>query len=533
MTKQKLILLSVTALLIVSCVKQITKQTMTLTQGHDIVKVETGDTVAYVVSFQDSLERKRFGTSLEKLLKEYPFKRDTLVQNRFFKLQLSSYNPCPSEARPAPADTLKAVPGPVKEEKIEPRIGGSVTMYLQRSFIDQNMAAFLSCYPFNNDACPVTRGRETAGYFQVKNVSDREITLVLGDKVTNSAGKALTSFDCMNAWAAFVKKHPSEGMALFRNVKGIAGFIRGQEAIITGFQVVDQKTVVLRLDPPDPLALARLCTPRALPPSFRMGPYTVKIDNAGTVLLTPNSRYPGTRGYLSSCVLKLGKDANPILSYSVGNYDIMSLFSLKDLDYARRKALEQSNLIVSAEDRYFVSCNLEPKDLRQAVRKAIDGRDMFVNFVKAEGGVITAMENDSAAPVPAPAAPQPPKQGAPCSVLYRADDPVSAVAAEKIVADLTRGGIQCAMKAASQEEYEAALASRDYGLAVGWAPKSVMFDQSERLRLATMWFNDAGDEQARIADCREIPLFWVREYFLCKKKIAFAGDVVEGIFVKE
>jgi hypothetical protein len=535
MKKLNLILLSAILLLIPSCIKQATKQTITLTQGHDIVRLEKGDTVGYIVSFQDSLERKRFGTSLEKLLKDYPFKRDTLVQNRFFKLQLSSYNPCPSETRPPPSDTLKAAPAPVaKEEKIEPRIGGSVTMYTQRGFIDQNVSALLSCYPFNNDACQVTRGKETAGYFQVKNVSDREIILILGDKVVNSAGKALTSFDCVNAWTAFVKKHPAEGTALFRNVKGMAGFIRGQEAIIAGFQVVDQKTIVFRFDPPDPLALARLCTPRVLPSAFRLGPYVVKSDNAGIVVVSPNARFTGTRAFLSSCNLRLGKDSNPILSYLVGNYDIMSLFTLKDLDYARRKTLEQSNLIVSAEDRYFVSCGLEPKELRQAVRKSIDGRDMFVNFVKAEGGVITALESDSAAPVAAPPAPQqPPKQGTPCSVLFRSDDPVSAVTAEKIVADLTRAGIQCALKAAAQEEYEASLVSRDYGIAVGWVPKSATFDQSERLRLASMWFNDVSDEQARIAECREIPLFWVKEYLLCKKKIAFSGDVLEGIFVKE
>jgi hypothetical protein len=218
----------------------------------------------------------------------------------------------------------------------------------------------------------------------------------------------------------------------------------------------------------------------------------------------------------------------------VGNYDIMSLFTNKDLDYARRKTLEQSNLIVFAEDRYFLSCALDAGDLRQAVRKCIDARDMFVNFVKAEGGVITAVENDSAAPVSPPPAPQQaPRQGTPCSVLYRSDDPVSAVVAEKIVADLTRAGIKCALKAAAQEEYETALVSRDYGIAVGWVPKSATYDQSERLRLASMWFNDAGDELARIADCREIPLFWVKEYLLCKKKIAFAGDMLEGIFVKE
>jgi hypothetical protein len=538
MNKQKLILFSVVALLLSSCQKQITKQTITLTQGHDIVKLEKGDTVSYAVSFQDSLDRKRFSTSFEKMLKEYPFKRDTLVQNRYFRLQLASSAPpppCP-EARPVVADTLlRESPAPAaKEEKIEPHVGGTITLYTQRGFVDQNMSALVSCYPFNSDACQVTRGRETAGYFEVKNVSDREITLVLGDKVANSAGKALSSFDCVNAWTAFVKKHPAEGMALFRNVKGMAGFIRGQEAIITGFGVMDQKTVVLRFESADPLALARLCTPRVLPPLFRMGPYTVKSDNGAAVVLSPNARCPGGKAYLSSCVLRLGKDSNPILSYSVGNYDIMSLFSLKDIDYARRKALEQSNLIVFAEDRYFLSCALDSRDLRQAVRKSIDARDLFVNFVKAEGGVIPAVETDSAAPAAMPPAPQQlMQQPQPCSVLFRSDDPVSAIAAEKIVADLTRAGIQCVLKAAAQEEYEVSLVSRDYGIAVGWVPKSATFDQSERLRLASMWFNGATDEQARIAECREIPLFWVKEYLLCKKKIAFAGDVLEGIFIRE
>jgi hypothetical protein len=536
MHRQKLYFLSALLLLVVSCGKQVTKQTVTLTQGHDIVRLEKGDTVGYVVSFQDSLDRKKFSTSFEKLLKEYPFRRDTLVQNRFFRLQLASVNPCPAESRPVVADTLlRESPAPVKkEEKIEPRSGGAITMYTQRGFIDQNVSALLSCYPFTSDACQATRGKETAGYFEVKNVSDREITLVLGDKVVNRAGKALSSFDCVNTWTAFVKKHPSEGMSLFRNVKGMAGFIRGQEAIIAGFQVVDQKTIVLHFDTPDPLALARLCTPRILPAAFKLGPYAVKSDDAGTVVMSPNARCPGARAFLSSFNFRLGRDSNPILSYSVGNYDILSLFSIKDIDYARRKTLEQSNLIVFAEDRYFLSCALDAVELRQAVRKSIDARDMFVNFVKAEGGVIAALENDSATPAAAPPAPQQPlRQGAPCSVLYRSDDPVSAVIAEKIVADLTRAGIKCVLKAALQEEYETSLMSRDFGIAVGWVPRSVGYDQSERLRLATMWFNDAGNEQARIAECREIPLFWVKEYLLCKKKISFAGDVLEGIFVKE
>jgi hypothetical protein len=48
-----------------------------------------------------------------------------------------------------------------------------------------------------------------------------------------------------------------------------------------------------------------------------------------------------------------------------------------------------------------------------------------------------------------------------------------------------------------------------------------------------MWFGGADDERGRISENREMPLFSVKEYLLCRKKVAFAGDVLEGLFVAE
>ena len=60
-----------------------------------------------------------------------------------------------------------------------------------------------------------------------------------------------------------------------------------------------------------------------------------------------------------------------------------------------------------------------------------------------------------------------------------------------------------------------------------------MVDESEKLRFRTMWFGDAADEPARIADNREIPLFSVKGYLLYRKKVGFSGISMAGIFLAE
>lgn len=536
MNKRFALRLLAAVVLCASCGKPVLRQQETVEKGHDIVRTEKGDTVGYIVSFHDSADRKRFALSFEKLLSEYPFRRDTLVQNRYFHLDLASAVRPGAETKPAPIETLFMKEAPLVPglpERTTARPGGSVTFYSQRAFLDEKLSELVECRPFGESGCP---GGEhgAAGYLQVKNVSDREIALVLTDRAVTSSGKHQTSFDLVNAWTAFAKAHPAEGLALFRNVKGLGGFIRGQEAVIAGFAVTDDRTVVLKFDPPDPRGLARLCTPRIMPASLAMGPYTMKSEAGGAAALVPNTHFPGEKAYLSSCTVRLGGDANPMLSFSLNRYDAVMLHSAKDLDFARHKAPEQSALAVFSEDRYFLSCNLDNPATRQAVRNAINPREILTNFVKAEGTVLVALESDNASAPPVAADKgQAPTAAQQISVLYRSDDPVSAIIAEKIVADLTRSGLSSALKAAAQKEYELSLVRRDYGLAVGWVSSSVVSDESEKLRLATMWFSGAIDEGNRIADNREMPLFSVKEYLLCKKKIGFAGDVVQGVFVAE
>lgn len=527
-------------LLVFSCAKQVTKQTVVIQKGHEIVSMEKKDTLGYVISFQDTAERGKFVRSFDRFVKAYPFHRDTLAFGRYIELSLPP--PEAPKTGPAVSETPAALPQPaaLAGQKTAPRAGGTVSLYSQREFIDQSFSCLISSYPFAQNIC----GNETIpagnpGVLELKAVSDRQIDITLKNDCVTAAGQKLSSFDLVNAWTAFIRKHPAEGCAIFRYVKGLDGFIAGREAIIGGFTVADDKNVSLRFDKPDPSATTRLCTRRLLPASLKLGLYYVKGENQPTLQLLPNPHAGSQKAYLNSCTLRLGKDPNPFLSFSLNRYDAITLFSLKDIEYARQKAMDKSVLIALSDDRYFLSCAIPAKDFRSFARRLIDPRDILINFVKADGAVITMLESESGA---APAAATAPDQGSgrpvlpmavplpgPISVLFRTDDPVSAIIAEKVLADFTRAGLQCVLKGAGAEAYEASLVRRDFGIAVGWVAKTVLTDPSERLRLATMWFTDVADERNRIDDQKEIPLFSVKQFLLCKKRIMFDGDAIEGI----
>jgi hypothetical protein len=272
-----------------------------------------------------------------------------------------------------------------------------------------------------------------------------------------------------------------------------------------------------------------------------LGPYFIKSEKTSALTLAPNAGYVLGKPYLNACEIKSGKDNNPFLSYSLHRYDMMTIFSQKDLDYARRMAPEKSNMSLFSADRYFLSLAMPSAEVRQFVNRMIDKKDMLDNYIKAEGSPLKYVESeDSSGGNSAPAVATgknsltiAPPASAALSILFHNDDPVSTLIAEKLLADLSHAGLLCIMKSSSGEDYERALIRRDYGIAIGWAPESITSDPSERLRLGTMWFNDEYKEQVRIDNAQEIPLFSIKTYLLYAKKIFFTENGLPGIFVKE
>jgi hypothetical protein len=537
-----------------ACAKQVVKQPVTTTsppaqQTHKsitVTKKQKKDTLSYVVEFQDSSKRQQFAEGIERLLKSFPPEpASDSTKSQAVKIQLVKSEPlAAASGKPLIDDSAAIKPGDrntAKTQTLAPVSGGTVRFFMQRGCIDQDIGPLLSPFPFDNKICNEKEMPSGSGYLIVNKVAGKGISISLSPTIQNGAGRPISAFDLATGWTDFIKKHPAEGRGLFRYVNGVDQFIGGREAVITGFQIVDEKTVVLQLTQSDPNALSRLCTSRLLPFAFKLGPYFIKNEKNNALTLAPNTGYVLGKPYLNACEIKSGKDNNPFLSYSLHRYDMMTVFSQKDLDYARRMAPDKSNLSVFSEDRYFLSLASPSAEVRQFVNRMINKKDMLDNFVKAEGSPLKDVETeDSVAGNPAPVAPSvknaltiAPPSSAVLSILFRIDDPVSTLIAEKLLADLSHAGLSCTMKSSSCEDYEKALVRRDYGIAIGWAPGSIVSDQSERLRLGTLWFNDEYKEQVRIDNAQEIPLFSIKTYLLSTKKIFFTENGLAGIFLKE
>lgn len=537
-----------------ACAKEVVKQPITTAsspsqQTHrsvTVTKMQKKDTLCYVVEFQDSSKIRQFTAGIERLLKSFPPEpTPDSIKNKAVKIEIVKSEPLPAASgKPLISDSAAIKPGiqnKAKTELVTPVYGGTVRLYVQRGCIDQDIEPMLSPFPFDKKNCIEKDNSPGAGYLIVNDVAGKGISLSLSPTIQNGAGRPVSAFDLATGWTDFVKKHPAEARAIFRYVVGLEQFIGGHEAVITGFQIVDDKTIVLQLTQSDPFALQRLCTPRLLPFAFKVGPYFIKSEKNNALTLAPNAGYVLGKPYLNACEIKSGKDNNPFLSYSLHRYDMMTIFSQKDLDYARRMAPEKSNMSLFSADRYFLSFAMPSAEVRQFVNRMIDKKDMLDNYIKAEGSPLKYVESeDSSGGNPAPAVTTgknsltiAPPASAALSILFHNDDPVSTLIAEKLLADLSHAGLLCNMKSSSGEDYERALVRRDYGIAIGWAPESITSDPSERLRLGTMWFNDEYKEQVRIDNAQEIPLFSIKTYLLYAKKIFFTENGLPGIFVKE
>jgi hypothetical protein len=547
------------------CGREVTRQSVEPGRGLDEVPRTTvraaGDTAYYRMEFAGKREKRSFARSLDRFLDRYPF--DTLradTVREYLVLRLVTVDTSRGDTATVGGVELDmaVIDGPdfaeadiVAEYDVfggdsvpaGGTAGGSATLYTERGFLDERLAGFVTAHPFTP---PAPEGAsDTAGYadtavarswLSVSRTSPRAIRVEMARQLRDVSGRAVTTFDLVEAWTALVKTHPAEGLALMKNVAGIEGFIRGEEAIIAGFTIVDERTVDIRLSAPDPDALRRLRSPMLLPPSLRVGPYYVRKRQEKTFVLEPNASYPGQAGYLDRAEIVCGGEKNPFLPFSMNRLQAVMLTGTEDLEYARTTLAKRSKLLELTEDRYFLSVrNLRP-ELRQYLASRIDRAALLETAAKAEGAVIAAIESDdflTARPATRPWRGDAPIADKALRIAYRTDDPVSVRIAEKLLAILAPAGLTCRLVGGEATRYEKALVAGDYDLAVGWVSAKVLHDETRRLRLATMWFDGRRDEAARIAEGRELPLFSVKHYLLCKPAIAFDAGSIAGMYLRD
>ena len=504
-----------------------------------------GDTLVYQIAFVDKAERERFIYSFNRFLKESSFSAERFDSAGVFTIL---------RIGPA-AQGLAALPGTtavtgigqfmdtgtfasifqdsagVQEDTLKPPFGGSLRIYTPRTSLDYPLSALVDAYPFaeriGNDSL--------RGYFRVTNASPTSLTLQCAGKITAGNGKTVTVLDIIDAWTRYIREHPAEGVALFPACQGIVEFTRGREAVVRGFVAVDKTTIRLKFSKPDSVAIDRLRTRRALPAQFKLGRYAIKRSSESEDVLAPNHAAAAAKPFVNEMLVRRGGDPNPILSYSLGRYDAMLLWSAADIDYARRTLLKNGTCSLAGRDRYFISLQLNDASLRAAIRSSLNVVELMNKFVKPEGALIAAIESDTIA-VAAPAGKALPgreDQTEPVKIFYQKGDVISKSIAERLLSSVTKSGIKALLMPADLHSYEAALVNRAQGCFIGWAPQTVLVDTSEKLRLAAMFFNNERDETQRIASAMEIPLFSIDWYLLAQEKVGLYRGKLEGMYVKQ
>lgn len=510
-----------------------------------------GDTLSYVVVFRDKAERRHFIRTFESFLDRYPYvglRRDSIAGTVVVRVL---------PAQGVQADTSETFAGidmraldsrEFVETVIEhaadsiaafrPEFGGSVVIYSERTFWDEHLSALVQADPF---AVPPMRIANDSADSAVQlprplivgqQISPKRLSLELPPQLKNAAGRTVSAFDLVEKWTAFVKEHPAEGLALFRHVKGVLPFIQGREAVIPGFVVSGPTTITLLLEQPDPDGLLRLATSRLLPRDLRLGPYAVSADKAGATVVSANRIVHDGPPFLERCTVVLNRDNNPFLSYSLKKYDYMTLTFREDIEYARSKLSGESRLKPLEMERYFLAVNHPTPAVREALAAAIDPGQILNGAVKAEGNVIGAIESEGPMPSRPKADLSAHRPASTVEIIFRKGDPVSSRIAQKLLADMAQAQVPCELRGLDAHGYESALVDRGYTIAVGWVGARVLRDRAAQLRLATMWFADQQDEQQRLRNHVEIPLFALRRYVLCRNRYEFAGDTISDIYVQ-
>lgn len=538
------------------CMKQATVKPLLYDKTAPLLIDTTNDTVNYLLTFANTEEKDKFKVNFDNFLKQYPHKQvttDSITQH--IKIQFSPESidntsvsgqipfhreevvifesDIPSRYEKTPVDTLLPMPG------------GKITLYTDRKDIDTRLSLFYEITPFKFHQPETDDSLEASGtvhdnlikdYLLFNQISPYRIQITCTQNLINYQGKIVTAFEIVQSWIELIKNSPAEGLSLFKNVKGINKFIRGQEGVVQGFSVNDEKTITISLEEVDPFSIQRLYSSKLLPYTLKLGQLYVESFEKNKIVLHKNMYYPFNKSFIDECILVFGNDKNPIVSYSLNEYDIVLLHQKKDLNYIRQSMPDNSKLIPFSTDRYFISLASNSFEIRQSIKGYIDIKKIFKNSVRAEGELISKIETDfidSNEPdldydTETPNTPIAKN----LTILYNADDPISIKIAEKLFSDLRRVNITCKLQGQTNYNFDISLLDRQYDIGIGWINNDILTNKTESLLLASKWFNNEFDESIRLSECYEIPLFTVQKFALCKNDINFYNNNLSGIYRK-
>ena len=529
-------------ILCVSCTRPYVKESTPGAQWY----ASQSDTVAYCVSFATPLQRQTFVETFEDFLKRYPFdsvRRGT--GTNFYRLEvvpvmatvpLVAGQTAPAMAQPS---TVQSIPAPTPVEfaqsvaavasdsAVLARVlaGGTCTIYAprgQNEFLVRTLLGVAPLKTSDSDSCAPIRS------LQQSTASTMMLTIDTG--LINSAGQKISGFEYAEAINGLVRETPAQGRALFGTIKGVDGLINGSEAVISGIAIKNAATLQITLQAAMVDNVPLFSSMRAVPPALGLGRYYIKDSRPDALILLGNQHFRGMRPLLEKITVKRTVDNNPFVSFSLNRYDILVLWRADDCDYARRNLSASATLIPYDEDRYFV--RLAGDSLTRVGLSGIINRDEIMSSsIKADVRPIDRIESDQIGGAAATRFATGARLNG--TIIYDDGDAASRSIAEKIALSATRSGHTLTARGLNGMALERALLNHTYAVCVGYINGDVLTDRSEQNYLAARWFDGTTDEAQRIASVQQVALCAVKRYLLCKKKVAFFNEQLQGIYIQK
>lgn len=542
--------LAAVVLLFVSCANQ-TMLVPSVAQPQPRAAVqEDGDTTTCVIAFSDQSDRQRFVKAFRAFVDKYPFgafKTDTV--DKYLHMTLMPVRDT-TGAAPLSMDLETVDQAHIVESVIESATdsalgscierGGTATLYSPRPFWDEQFLTLVApSIPFGPSRPDREPGFETVFddtavpgspdpgrplFWEQVNDTRIRVTLAPGRPLSGQA--PFTAFELVQCWTDLIRERPADGTFAFQNVKGVAGFVAGREAVVAGFVVVDEQTMEIRLTQPDSRARMRMNSALLVPMSLGAGNFSASAGPANSQRLVATS---GGNACMDSLVVVLGGDKEPFLNFSLGRYDVLVLREKNDLEYARTKMRGKADLIPLDRDRYFLSVRSTP-ELKAVCSRVVSPVEFLNAAARCEGSVVPTLAVP-AETVPGSTMPAPENEvvSETVTILYLSQDRVSAALAEKLFADLTRVSVDAKLDGRAMRAYQQALVSGGYSVAIGWVAEKELKTDRGLLRTAALWFDGETDETTLLQQRREIPLFAAQWYALIKRPLALDDAGLAGL----
>jgi len=216
----------------------------------------------------------------------------------------------------------------------------------------------------------------------------------LRDSLQFSNGDYLNPFDLINGWMAYMDEAPIKWRPLFHTVRGFEEKVKGLSGTIAGLTIVDNQTLNVEFNLPDPqfhLRLAAFKFPvlKAAEKGNRLigtGPFGIKTIGAEKLLLTFNRFFRQGVPFLTSAAIHFKSQKNRFIPFQTGRVSGMAITTDKELSHLKRYIKDPVSLVPLSRHLCFVKvADTLAMDQRRHILSAIDRKAIYPTLVPVSG----------------------------------------------------------------------------------------------------------------------------------------------------